>query len=99
MATAAPTRPTPSPAFHIAKAREAEQQSRNLSVRFTTSCFTSQFSDGATPDELAALKEARDSFSRLAQAHYQAARRVERARRIRRLFAPVTRIARLGGGV
>lgn len=97
MSTASPTRATPSPAVHEAKARIAEQQSRDLSVGYSARVFTSQFADGALPDELAELRAARDSYFLLARSYRAAARRVERVRRIRRLLAQVVRLLRRGG--
>jgi hypothetical protein len=73
-------------AVHEAKARLAEYQSRCLAEEFAQAAWSSQFPDGATPDELARLERDREGWSLLARAHHRSARHLNRVRRIKRLL-------------
>lgn len=76
----------PAPAVCMAKARRAEYAARCLAEQFAQAAWSSQFADGATPDELARLKRSCDGWLLLARAYYRESRRLARVRRIKRLL-------------
>ncbi|WP_405747756.1 hypothetical protein [Streptomyces canus] len=84
---------TPTPNWHYAAMRRAEDAARGLSVQHSVRMFAG----GSTVDEIADLRARRDSYYRLAAAHRNAARRLERREqlrvRIERIVRPVVRIA------
>jgi hypothetical protein len=78
--------PILAPAVCMAKARRAEYAARCLAEQFAQAAWSSQFADGATPDELACLKRDCDGWLLLARSHRAAARRLARVRRVKRLL-------------
>ncbi|WP_330328208.1 hypothetical protein [Streptomyces pseudovenezuelae] len=64
--------------YHYAAMRRAEDAGRGLSVQHSARRFAGAFDPDTTPESLAELAAARDSYYLLAIAHRQAARRIER---------------------
>jgi hypothetical protein len=64
--------------FHYAAMRRAEDAARGLSVQYSVRRFAGAFDPDTTPESLAELSAARDSYYLLAHAHRAAARRIER---------------------
>lgn len=97
MSTATPTRPVRTVNFHLAHMRCAEDAARSLSVQMSVRGFLAGLADETSAAEFAELKAARTSYYLLALAHRDAARRLERAARIRarveRIVRPVVRLS------
>jgi len=74
---------TPTPQFHYASMRNAEQSARSISVQLSVRGFLASLADETSAAEFAELKATRTSYYLLALAHRNAARRLERGQRIR----------------
>ncbi|MGW7726249.1 hypothetical protein ACWGJ6_23305 [Streptomyces canus] len=87
---------TPTPNWHYAAMRRAEDAARSLSVRHSTLTVLGGLI-GTSRDEASQVAAARDSYYRLAAAHRNAAYRLERRERARirmeRIVRPAVRIA------
>jgi hypothetical protein len=93
---ATPVRLTGTPNWHYAAMRRAEDAARGLSVRHSTLTVVGGLI-GTSRDEASQMAAARDSYYRLAAAHRNAARRLERREQLRarveRIVRPTVRIA------
>lgn len=83
---------TPAVSYHYAAMRRAESAANSISVRLSVRGFL-----GSEPaEEIARLKAVRDSYYRLAAAHRNAARRLERGERMRARLERVVRLVTRG---
>jgi hypothetical protein len=74
---------TPTPQFHYASMRHAEQSARSISTQLSVRGLLAGLADETSAAEFAKLKATRTSYHLLALAHRNAARRLERGQRIR----------------